>query len=69
MIAPDAWVGRADLRQQVSERLGNQCDVLHLSREQFVRAPEDCEPVVAEILRDGLLLVGTVPRPSRRKVS
>lgn len=69
VIAPDTWDRRADLQQQVSERLGNNCDVLHLTRAQFVRGPEDREPVVAEILRDGLALIGTIPRPSRRKVS
>ena len=69
VIAPDAWDGRADLQQQVHERLGNDCDVLQLTREDFVRAPEDREPVVAEILRDGFALVGTMPRPSRRKAS
>lgn len=69
VIAPEAWDGRADLQQQVHERLGNDCDVLHLTRADFARAPEDREPVVAEILRDGLALVGTMPRPSRRQVS
>lgn len=69
VIAPVAWDGRADLQQQVHERLGNDCDVLHLTREDFARAPEDREPVVAEILRDGLALVGTMPRPSRRNAS
>ena len=69
VIAPEAWDGRADLQRQVNERLGNDCDVLHLTRQHFARAPEDREPVVAEILRDGLALVGTMPRPSRRKAS
>ena len=69
VIAPDAWDGRADLQQQVHERLGNDCDVLQLTREDFARPPEDREPIVAEILRDGLALVGTMPRPSRRKAS
>jgi len=69
VIAPEAWDGRADLQQQVHERLGNNCDVLHLTREDFARAPEHREPVVAEILRDGFALVGTTPRPSRRKSS
>jgi predicted nucleotidyltransferase len=69
VIAPEGWDGRADLQQEVHQRLGNDCDVLHLTREDFARAPEDREPVVAEILRDGLALVGTMPRPSRRKVS
>ena len=69
VIAPEAWDGRAVLQQAVHERLGNDCDVLHLTREHFASAPEDREPVVAEILRDGLALVGSMPRPSRRKAS
>lgn len=69
VIAPDAWDGRADLQQAVNERLGNDCDVLHLTRENFARHPDDREPIVAEILRDGLALVGTMPRPGRRKAS
>ena len=73
VIAPEAWDGRADLQQQVHERLGNDCDILHLTREDFARAPKEREPVVAEILRDGLALVGTIPRqalpPEGRGVS
>jgi predicted nucleotidyltransferase len=69
VVAPDTWDGRADLQSQVHARLGNDCDVLHLTREDFARAPEDREPVVAEIFRDGLVLVGTMPRPNRRNAS
>lgn len=69
VIAPEAWDGRAHLQQQVHERLGNDCDVLHLRHEDFAGTPEDREPVVAEILRDGLALVGSMPRASRRKAS
>lgn len=69
VIAPATWEGRADLQQHVHERLGNDCDVLHLTREHFEVAPKDREPVVAEILRDGLALIGTMPRPARRKAS
>lgn len=69
VIAPEAWDGRADLQQAVRERLGNDCDVLHLTRKHFTLAPEAREPVVAEILRDGLALVGSMPRSSRRKAS
>ena len=69
VIAPEAWDERAGLQQRVLARLGNDCGVLHLTREDFARAPKDREPVVAEILRDGLALVGTMPRPSRRKAS
>jgi predicted nucleotidyltransferase len=65
VIATEAWNGRAELQQQVHERLGNDCDVLHLTCEHFKLAPEDREPVVSEILRDGIALVGTMPRRSR----
>lgn len=65
VIAPATWDGRADLQQQAQERLGNECDVLHLTREQFQLAPQDGEPVVAEVLRDGIALLGRMPRRSR----
>lgn len=65
VVAPAAWEGRADLQEHVQERLGNDCDVLHLTRDHFGLTPEDREPVVAEILRDGIALVGTVPRRGR----
>ena len=65
VIAPEAWEGRAELQQQVHERLGNDCDVLHLTGDHFKLAPADREPVVSEILRDGIALVGTMPRRSR----
>jgi predicted nucleotidyltransferase len=65
VIAPAEWAGRADVQQQVQERLGNDCDVLHLTREHFELAPEDREPVIAEVLRDGIALVGKMPRRSR----
>lgn len=64
VVAPPEWAGRTDLQQQIQERLGNNCDVLHLTREHFDPAPEDREPVVAEVLRDGIALVGTIPRRS-----
>jgi predicted nucleotidyltransferase len=65
VIAPAEWAGRADLQQQVQEGLGNDCDVLHLTRGHFDLAPEDREPVVAEVLRDGVALVGKMPRRPR----
>lgn len=67
VIAPDGWDGRAELQQEVQERLGNDCDVLHLTLDSFELAPEDREPVVAEILRDGIALIGAMPR--RRRVA
>ncbi len=65
VIAPGAWDGQAELQQRVQERLGNDCDVLHLTGDHFKLAPEDREPVVSEILRDGIALIGTMPRRSR----
>ena len=65
VIAPATWDGRVELQQAVQERLGNGCDVLHLTGDHFKLAPEDREPVVSEILRDGIALVGTLPRRKR----
>jgi predicted nucleotidyltransferase len=65
VIAPATWDGRVELQQQVHERLGNDCDALHLTGDHFKLAPEDREPVVSEILRDGIALVGTMPRHGR----
>jgi predicted nucleotidyltransferase len=69
VVAPETWDARAALQQAVHERLGNDCDVLHLTREDFTRSPENREPVVAEVLRDGLALVGVIPRLRRGKAS
>lgn len=69
VIADEGWDGRADLAKAVHERLGNDCDVLHLTPDELSRTPEDREPVVAEILRDGLALVGEMPRRSRKAAS
>lgn len=69
VIAPNTWPGRAELQDVVRTRLGNNCDVLHFSVEEFTRAPEAREPVVAEILRDGIPLLGALPRQARRMMS
>lgn len=69
VIADQDWDGRADLAQAVHDRLGNDCDVLHLTREEFTRSPAQREPVVAEILRDGVVLMGELPRRSHEAAS
>lgn len=69
VIADEDWDGRADLAQAVHERLGNDCDVLHLTPADFSRPPEEREPVVAEVLRDGIALLGEMPRRSRKAAS
>lgn len=65
VVAPADWDGRAHLQERVHSRLGNDCDVLHLTAADFTRTPEDREPVVGEILRDGVALVGEIPRRSK----
>ena len=62
LAAPD-WDGRSELEDVVRARLGNDCDVLVFTPEQFSRlAATGDEPVVAEILADGVVLVGSFPR-------
>ena len=64
VLAADDWDGRTDLEDSVRARLGNDCDVLVFTPEQFVQlAVSGDEPVVAEILADGVALVGSIPRP------
>ncbi len=65
VIASEDWDGRADLADAVRARLGNDCDVLHLTPEQLSEDATTREPVIAEILRDGVALVGRMPRQSR----
>lgn len=65
VVAAEDWDGRAVLQEQVALRMGNGCDVLHLTRDQFIRPIADREPIVNEIQRDGIALVGEIPRRER----
>lgn len=69
VIAPDSWNGHSDLQDAVLARLGNSCDILHLTPEEFIQPPQDREPVVADIIRDGIPLIGTMPRQRRQRAS
>jgi predicted nucleotidyltransferase len=62
VIAPADWDGRTDLEDAVRTRLGNDCDVLVFTLEDFTRRPGTGEPVVREILTDGVALLGSMPR-------
>lgn len=64
VVAPEDWTGRADLQEQVHRRIGNSCDVLHFAADRLTYAAARSEPVIAEILRDGIALVGSMPRRS-----
>lgn len=62
VIAPRGWDKRVELEDSVRTRLGNGCDVLVFTRAQFDRLAGAGEPVVSDILRDGVALIGAVPR-------
>lgn len=60
IAAPD-WRGRVDLEDMVRARLGNDCDVLVFTPDEFTARALEGEPVVSDIVRDGLALVGRKP--------
>ena len=62
VIAAAGWDGRTDLEDAVRTRLGNNCDVLVFTSEDFTRLADTGEPVVREILTNGVALIGSIPR-------
>lgn len=62
VIAAPAWDKRVELQDTVRTRLGNDCDVLLFTEHEFRQHAAEAEPVVSDILRDGVALVGTKPR-------
>ena len=62
VVAPAGWDGGAELEDTVRTRLGNDCDVLLFTPEDFTRRSGTVEPVVREILTDGVALIGSIPR-------
>lgn len=62
LIAKPGWDGRVDLENHVQARLGNRCDVLVFTATEFRRLARSGEPVVTDIIRDGIVLVGRPPR-------
>lgn len=65
VVAPRGWDKRVELEDGVRKRLGNACDVLVFTPAEFDRLASSGEPVVTDILRDGVALVGTLPRLRR----
>ncbi len=63
VLADPDWDGRSELEDAVRTRLGNDCDVLVFTPEQFSRhATTGDEPVVSQIVSDGVVLVGSLPQ-------
>ena len=56
------WSGRTDLQKAVSNRLGTPCDVVVFTESEFTHLAEVGEPVVNDILRDGVVLYGRKPQ-------
>jgi predicted nucleotidyltransferase len=67
VIAPPGWEHRIELADHVRTRLGNMCDIVVFTAEQFDRLAREGEPVVTDILRDGIALVGA--RPALRSMA
>jgi predicted nucleotidyltransferase len=65
VIASPDWAGRVELEDVVRTRLGNDCDVLVFTEPEFQRLARDGEPVVSDIVQDGIALVGTKPRTKK----
>jgi predicted nucleotidyltransferase len=65
VIAPAGWDGYTHLEDTVRTALGNDCDVLVFTPENFTRLAGAGEPVVREILTDGVALIGSIPRMKR----
>jgi predicted nucleotidyltransferase len=62
VIAQSGWDGRVDLEDAVRRRLGNDCGALVFTAKDFARLAAAHEPVVDEILLDGIALIGPLPR-------
>lgn len=65
VIATPAWDGRAELQDTVRTRLGSNCDAVVFTKAEFRRLAAAGEPVIADILKDGIALIGTKPRVKR----
>ncbi|WP_232549691.1 nucleotidyltransferase family protein [Propioniciclava soli] len=64
VIAEESWDGRAELEDSVRAQLGNDCDVVVFTPHRFAQlAASGDEPVVEQIMADGVALVGSLPRP------
>ena len=62
VIANAGWDGRSDLEDAVRTSVGNGCEVLVFTPDQFQQLARSGEPVVSDVLRDGVALIGSMPR-------
>ncbi|MEU6138233.1 nucleotidyltransferase domain-containing protein [Nocardioides sp. NPDC047086] len=69
VIASEPWDGRADLREAIRVGTGNECDILVFTSASFSEALDRGEPVVLDVVKDGVALIGHKPRHRRKKPS
>lgn len=62
VIANPEWDRRSQLEDAIHNSMGNDCDVLVFTLKRFQQSARSGEPVVADILRDGIALIGSMPR-------
>lgn len=67
VIAHEPWDGRADLREAIRVATGNDSDILVFTPASFSDALDRGEPVVADVAKDGVALVGSKPRRRRKR--
>ena len=61
VIADGDWPGQVTLEDTIRTRLGNNCDVLAFTSAEFSQLARNGEPVVSDILRHGIALLGDKP--------
>lgn len=62
VVAAEGWERGIELEDAVHARLGNDCEALVFTPEEFARLTQSDEPVVHDIRRDGIALFGAMPR-------
>jgi predicted nucleotidyltransferase len=61
VIAALEWDGRVTMQEAVRTHMGNDCDVMVFTEDEFRRRAAAAEPVVLDILQDGVALLGSMP--------
>jgi len=69
VITKTEWDGQGRLQDAVRRHLGCPCDVLALTEARFEDLVRAGEPVVQDILRDGVAVFGTPPTATRRQAA
>jgi len=66
VITISDWNGQADLQDAVQRRMGCSCDVLVQTCARFDELARAGEPVIGDIIRDGIAVYGERPSTMRK---